>query len=92
MPHIKPKTCHKCKRSYTGWRCPACCPKSSRASGGSHSTSRHTFNAATSILGQIEIATIATVYEPSVEYGNARICRHCGFLTTTRLCTYCGKD
>ena len=90
MPHIKPKTCHKCGQMYIGWRCPHCYRKVNGASGGSRTTSLRTFSAA-SILGRIEAATIA-LQNPSVEYGDPRICRHCGFLTTTHPCTYCHKE
>ena len=36
----KPKTCHKCSKMYTGWRCPRCYRKAGKASGGSRSAGR----------------------------------------------------
>jgi hypothetical protein len=89
MPNIKPKTCHKCGQMYIGWRCPHCYRKSARSASGSRYALRHTFNAS-SVLSYATLDFSPTA--PFVEYGEARICRHCGFLTTTRNCSYCGKE
>ena len=92
MPLSKPRTCHKCHRPYTGWRCPRCYRKSRKA-GGSGGFSKRTFRAS-SVLWSVSSA-------PSVAHGSSdtanpyndpRNCRHCGYLTTTHPCTYCGKD
>ena len=91
MPHIKPKTCHKCHTMYTGWRCPRCYRKAHKASGNHRATLR-TFQAS-SVL---RVATTSPIVAHDIQdsnnrYNDTRICS-CGFLTTTHPCSYCGKD
>ncbi len=98
MPRIKPKTCHKCGQMYIGWRCPRCYRKSggaaqsartSRAAGG-----RRLRRLGMSVnSGLISVAPSAVATPPDTKrYDDPRICSHCGFLTTTHPCTYCGRD
>lgn len=90
MPRVKPKTCHKCSRMYTGWRCPWCYGKSHKSSGGNRRATLRTFQAS-SVLGPASTSPIIA-HDTGERYDDPRICRHCGYLTTTHPCSYCDKD
>ncbi len=100
MPHVKPKTCHKCGQMYTGWRCPYCYRKaraagrSSRAisSGGGRRSRRFGVSGNLGLMSLAMVAAAAPAAPPDDRYNDPRNCRHCGFFTTTHPCSYCGKD
>lgn len=92
MPLTKPKTCHKCRRSYTGWRCPRCYGKAHKSNSGNRRATLRTFQAS-SVLGQSHtLPMTAHPLDDGGRYNNPRNCHHCGFFTTTHPCTWCGKD
>lgn len=88
MPRIKPFVCHRCGLSYTGRFCP-CRRKPHKSSGAGRSTSRRTFSAS-SVLGRVALGPVARGSDDGDKYSHERICK-CGYLTTTEICTYCGK-
>jgi len=90
MPREKAFTCHKCKRSYTGPRCPSCYRKSHGAGRSSRASSARRFGIAG--LLSATLAPIAAPAMPPVHYGEARVCKYCGYLTTTHPCSYCNMD
>jgi RNA polymerase subunit RPABC4/transcription elongation factor Spt4 len=93
MPRAKPKTCHKCKRMYTGWRCPYCYRKSAKASGArrvrSSQAGRRSFSASVvlgrAILLPVEAEAVAAPSRPLA-------CGNCGMVTSKRYCPRCNSD